>query len=87
MRESLCELLLGMPAHRLTAAPHYGLTAALAGAAYAASLAVPSIYVSTGGSLGRRPALRCHVPSSLRACPRGEPAASCGAKGLQAGST
>lgn len=45
MRESLCELALGLPAHRLTAASHYALTAALSGAAYAVSLAVPSIYV------------------------------------------
>lgn len=71
VRESLCELALGQPAHRLTALPHYALTAALAGAAYAVSLAVPSIYVrgwcQEGAGLVRAGCAAC----SARPLPRG----------------
>jgi hypothetical protein len=46
VRDALCELLVGVPAHNLSAGPFYCATLLLVAAAYAISVMVPSIYVS-----------------------------------------
>ena len=51
VRDVLCELLLGVPAHNLSAGPFYGATLLLVAAAYAISVMVPSIYVSVSAAM------------------------------------
>jgi hypothetical protein len=54
VRDALCELLLGVPAHNLSAGPFYGATLLLVVAAYAISVMVPSIYVSASAAMHAR---------------------------------
>lgn len=54
VRDALCELLLGVPAHNLSAGPFYGATLLLVAAAYAISVMVPSIYVSASAAMHAR---------------------------------
>lgn len=47
VRENLCDLALGMPAHRLPNPLYYAVTGLLVVVAYAISIMVPSVYVSS----------------------------------------